>query len=40
MEEEAPEKTLRELYETNVHQRQIGIVIPPTTTNFITLGQI
>ena len=32
--EEAPEKTLREFYELDVHQRPIGIVIPPTTTNF------
>ena len=34
MGEEAPEKTLRELNEPDVHQRPIGIVIPPTTTNF------
>ena len=34
MGEEAPEKTLRELYEPDVHQRPIGKVIPPTTTNF------
>ncbi|TYJ97684.1 integrase [Cucumis melo var. makuwa] len=34
MEEETPERTLRELYELDIHQRPISIVIPPTTTNF------
>ncbi|KAA0062777.1 Peptidase A1 [Cucumis melo var. makuwa] len=34
MGEEAPEKTLRELYEPDVHHRPIGIVILSITTNF------
>ena len=34
MGEKAPDKTLRKLYELDVHQRTIGIGIPPTVTNF------